>query len=759
MEDTLIADLAIILFAAGITTLIFKKLNQPLVLGYIIAGFIASPNFTYFPTIAGKEGVELWAEIGVIFLMFAIGLEFSFYKLKKVGSTAFIATGFVIFSMIGIGYTVGNLLGWNHMNSLFLGGMLSMSSTAIIVKALEEMGLKDEKFANLALGMLIIEDIAGIVMMVLLSTIAAATADVSPIQIAKDIGKLVFCLVLWFVLGMYFIPSFFKRYTNLFNSETLVVVSIGLCLLMVEIAEHAGYSAALGAFIMGSLIAETPNAEEIEHLIKPIKDLFAAVFFVSVGMLVDPAMLIQYAVPVLIIVVTTVVGQIVCATLGTIAAGQPLKTAVQTGFCFCQIGEFSFILAALGSDLGVTSEFLYPIIVAVSVITTFTTPTCIGLSHKAHQLLLKLLPAKILNYIQRNSSSKGENDESEWTMLLKEYSLNMTIFSVLLMAIAILASTLVLPYLTNTLQLPYPNYITAAIALVLMAPILRFILDSSSRNSAHFSCLWFQSRANHIPLIILYAFRIILALLSIYYILNGILGWNGFLCLVATATIGYFISTSNWLLSKYLSLQSSFVVNLNEKHVMAHDKASPSWFDEKIFVTSYKIAADSPMVDQSLIALSFSSEYSCDVILIQSGQHAKFMPSGKDIITANSTIMIIGTEENLEVFAKANNQRELKATMTTKPESLRSYMLRDNLPEDLQLCVLSIPIDNGNPLLGKTIRSSNIRENCNCMVIGLERKGITVTSPNVSLLLEAKDLLWILGKPRVIRELIMEDLI
>lgn len=759
METTIIADLAMILMVAGITTLIFKKLNQPLVLGYIIAGFLTSPNFTYFPTIAGKEGVELWAEIGVIFLMFALGLEFSFYKLKKVGSTAFIATGVAVFGMIIIGYTAGNLLGWNHMNSLFLGGMLSMSSTAIIAKSFDEMCVKDKDYAGMVMGVLIIEDIAGIVMMVLLSTLAAATADVSPLQLGMDIGKLVFCLVLWFVLGMYIVPSFFKRHERLFNEETLVVVSIGLCLCMVEIAEHMGYSAALGAFIMGSLIAEAPSAEKIEHLIKPIKDLFGAVFFVSVGMLVNPSMLLQYALPVLFLIFVTVAGQVTCATLGMIAAGQPLRTAVKAGFCLCQIGEFSFILAALGSSLNVTSDYLYPIIVAVSVITTFTTPFCMTTADKAYDVLIKVLPQKVLDYIEHNSSQSSDNDDNEWVELLKDYAMRILIFGVLLLAISIAAENWLLPYLTKDLQLPYANYITAGATLFVMAPLLRCILQNTAGNATHFSSLWFKRKANHIPLFMLIVFKVGLATMVIYYVFHSLAGWHGMLALVAALAMAYFISTSNWLMGQYLRIESRFLVNLNEKHVLEHNGNTSDWFDEQLYIATYHIAKNSPLVGPTLIDLQFGEIYRCDIILINDGSHAKFMPGGKSTIPGDSTIMLIGKSSDFVIFNQAIEQRHLQAKPVMEPQTLRSYMLRDNLPDEQKLYTLSIPIDKHSPLLGKSIRTANIREHWNCMVIGLARGAITMPTPNVSLIFEKGDLLWILGKPSVLKELVMQDII
>lgn len=427
---TIISDLAMILLVAGVTTILFKKINQPLVLGYIIAGFITGPNFSFFPTIADKANVQSWSEIGVIFLLFALGLEFSFYKLKSVGSTAFIATTIIISSMLCVGYGVGHLLGWSHMDSIFLGGMLSMSSTAIIIKAFDDLKLRSESFTEVVVGVLIVEDIAGIAMMVILSTIAVATSGISTVELLLNVGRLVFFLVLWFVLGMYIIPSFFKRASKLMNDETLVVASIGLCLGMVVIATSLGFSSALGAFIMGSLIAEAPNAEKIERLVCPIKDLFGAVFFVSVGMMVNPSLLVEYAVPVIVLVLTTIFGQLFFSTCGVLASGQNLRTAVHSGFSLTQIGEFSFIIATLGMSLGVISSFLYPIIVAVSVITTFTTPFFIMNAEPCYQRLIKIMPSRMLSWINRHTTSSVNNSkDKDWKNLLSAYVLHMLIFS------------------------------------------------------------------------------------------------------------------------------------------------------------------------------------------------------------------------------------------------------------------------------------------------------------------------------------------
>ena len=289
----IVSDLAMILLVAGITTILFKKLNQPLVLGYIVAGFITGPHFSFFPTVTDFNNIHTWSEIGIIFLMFSLGLEFSFNKLKQVGNTAFIAT-------------IVTLMGWSHMNSLFLGGMLSMSSTTIIIKAFEDLKMKGKRFTEMVFGILIVEDIAGIIMMVLLSTLAAS-AGISGTELLASVMRLLFFLVLWFVLGIYLVPTFYKRSLKLMNNETMLVTSIGLCLGMVVLATHLGFSAALGAFIMGSLIAEAPNSEKIEHLFTPVKDIFGAVFFVSVGMLVDPALLVEYWLPIIVLIIVTII--------------------------------------------------------------------------------------------------------------------------------------------------------------------------------------------------------------------------------------------------------------------------------------------------------------------------------------------------------------------------------------------------------------------------------------------------------------------
>lgn len=762
---TIITDLSMILLVAGITTILFKKINQPLVLGYIVAGFITGPNFNFFPTIADSTNINAWSEIGVIFLLFALGLEFSFYKLKSVGGTAGIATAVEIGGMLLVGYAAGSLLGWNHMDSLFLGGMLAMSSTTIIIKAFDDLKMRAQRFTEVVFGILIVEDIAGIIMMVLLATLAVATTNVSSLELLLSIGRLVFFLVLWFVLGMYLVPSFFKWAQRLMNDETLVIVAIGLCLGMVVLATHLGFSSALGAFIMGSLIAEAPNAEKIEHLIAPIKDLFGAVFFVSVGMLVNPALLLEQALPIFVLVVATIIGKLIFSTLGVLASGKSLSTSIHCGFSLAQIGEFSFIIASLGMSLGVISSFLYPIIVAVSVITTFTTPFCITAAEPAYNKLVSILPKRIVSWLNRytdNDVSTGK--DKDWKNLLYIYVIRMMIFSTLLLAVAIGSSMYLQPYLADTLKLPYAKIITAALTLIIMAPILRAVLINRAGNADLFSKLWFKKRANHLPLLILLFGKMLIASAAIYFIFNTILGLHGLLACLGVLIVGYVISTSDWLMSEYLRIESRFLVNLNEKHMRKHREAAGNsdsqWFDEDLQLAYYMVEENSPVAGKSLKTLDFRQNYGCNVLQLSNPHRTVDMPGAEQIVTSNDTLLVIGTAAQLQIFDGAVKQRKLGVQQLQPPQSLRQFMLASHMQKpEQQFLSLAITIDKHSPLLGTSMKDAQLRNKWSCLVIGLERGAFTITNPHVSLTFEENDLLWILGKQKMMNTLIREEIL
>ncbi|MCQ2362484.1 MAG: cation:proton antiporter, partial [Acidaminococcaceae bacterium] len=559
----IISDLAMILLVAGVTTLLFKRINQPLVLGYIIAGFLTGPYFQYFPTVADSVNVSTWSEIGVIFLLFALGLEFSFYKLKSVGSTAFIGTACEILGMLLFGFIAGKLLGWNDMNAVFLGGMLSMSSTTIIIKAFDDLKMRAEKFTEVVFGMLIVEDIAGIVMMVLLSTIAVASANISISELLLSVGRLVFFLVLWFVCGIYLIPTFFKKQERIMSEETLIICTIGLCLGMAVLATKMGFSSALGAFIMGSLIAEAPNLHKIEKLVQPIKDLFGAVFFVSVGMLVDPAMLVQYWVPILVIIATTIIGKLIFSTTGVLLGGKNLHDSVHAGFSLAQIGEFSFIIAGLGTSLGVTESYLYPIVVAVSVLTTFTTPYFINATAGGYHLLQQILPQRVLDYVDRTESEdKAINHDSDWQQLSAKYISNYLVSVTLLAAIAIGVDLYGVDALAYVIKAPFHLYGATLLALLLMAPLMKALLIPSDYND-FYTVLWFKNTINRVPLLMLKLINIATCAGGIFYVLRLIGEVPTIYSAPITFGCFYFIYCSNFLTSRYLKIKSRFLINLN----------------------------------------------------------------------------------------------------------------------------------------------------------------------------------------------------
>ena len=473
----LINDLAYILMSAGIVTLIFKKLKQPLVLGYIVAGFLVSPHMPYTASVVDTENVHLWADIGVMFLLFSLGLDFSFKKILKMGASPIISTITIIFCMSMLGVMVGQLFHWSRMDCIFLGGMLAMSSTTIIYKAFDDLGLRQQQFAGLVMSVLILEDILAIVMMVMLSAIASGNSPDGG-QMLGSVVKIGFFLVLWLVVGIFAIPEFLRRIRRLVNNEVLLIVSLGLCCAMAVFSTKVGFSSAFGAFIMGSILAETIEAEHIEKLVEPVKNLFGAIFFVSVGMLVDPQILIDYALPILILVLTILVGQAIFGSIAFMLAGESLKSAMRCGFSMAQIGEFSFIIASLGLSLGVISDFLYPVVVAVSVITTFLTPYMIRFATPAYNAIEHRLPSRFIKLLNHLSMSRPETTEkSMWKQLLTQMAVNTLIYSILTAATIAVMFTFGLPFMHNllpgeTLDV-WGNLITGLLTVLLISPFLR----------------------------------------------------------------------------------------------------------------------------------------------------------------------------------------------------------------------------------------------------------------------------------------------
>ena len=743
---TLINDLALILICAGIMTLLFKKLKQPLVLGYVVAGFLASPHMPYTPSVMDTANIQTWADIGVIFLLFALGLEFSFKKIVKVGGAAIIAACTIIFCMILLGITVGTGFGWQRMDSIFLGGMIAMSSTTIIYKAFDDLGMRKKQFTGLVLSVLILEDILAIVLMVMLSTMAVRH-NFEGSEMLESIGKLLFFLILWFVVGIYLIPELLKRCRKLMSEETLLIVSLGLCFGMVVMAAHTGFSAAFGAFIMGSILAETVEAESIERLVKPVKDLFAAIFFVSVGMMVDPGMIAQYIWPIVIITLTVLIGQSVFGTLGVVLAGQPLKTALQSGFCLTQIGEFAFIIAGLGMTMHVTSNFLYPIVIAVAVITTFLTPYMIRAAEPAYPYVEKHLPRKWKRFIEHyTSGTRVVNHESNWKRLLTSLIRIMVIYSVIIIAILILSFQFLVPLIRGSLPGFWGGLLCAVLILLLIAPFLRAIV-AKKNHSAEFQSLWNDGYFSRAYLVSLVIFRFVIAILYVMVVIVSLFKASIALLLGVACVLVAGMFYSRYLKKQSIQIERHFLRNFRVREVYARHagtqvppKFAGHLLSRDLHMADFIIPSESLWAGYTLADLALGSRFGVMVVAVFRGQSCINIPGGKERLFPQDRVQVIGSDEQLERFG-------------SKLQSMTLPPMDSDLTQS-EVCLKQFVVTEDSPFNGKSIRDSGIRDKYKCVVVGVERGAASLRNPDADTVFEAGDLVWVVGEEMNVYELI-----
>ena len=742
---TLIADLALILISASIITLLFKWLKQPLVLGYIVAGLLAGPYVHIFPTVGDIANINIWAEIGVVFLLFALGLEFSFKKLINVGSTAFITATTEVISMLLIGYMVGYLLGWGTMNSIFLGGMLSMSSTTIIIKAFDDLGLRSQRFTGIVFGTLVVEDLIAILMMVLLSTMAVSKDFVGE-ELLVSVLKVVFFLILWFLIGIFILPAFLKKAKKLMNNETLLIVSLGLCLGMVVLATYTGFSAALGAFIMGSILAETIEAEHIEHIIQPVKDLFGAIFFVSVGMLVNPAVLVEYAWPVIIITLVTIIGKAIFSSLGVLLSGESLNISIKSGFSLAQIGEFAFIIAGLGVSLKVLDPFISPIIVAVSVITTFTTPYFIRLANPFAEWLYKVLPPKVQEMLARYASGKKTvNHDSDWKKLLKNIVGSVIIYSVLLTAIWLLSVKTLYPAVSE-LFTPVTIWVNLAMCLVtllLMTPFLWALISNKYNSSAIFLKLWEDENYNHGRLVALVLFRVSVAIFFISAVVISYFHLNiGIGVVIAVAVVALILILREDL-TQYSRLETHFLTNLNlreevaKKHHPLKTSFNSEFNNKDIELTSVLVSPYSRYIGKSLGELSFRQEFGVNVVAIVRGDLKIYIPKSSERIYPQDKLAVVGTDRQLQKFRD-------------EIESPQGVPGTEEMYQEMNLH--SFTVNEAFHFLDKSIVQSRLGEKYDSIVVAIERNGELVPLDKDATFLLG-DLVWFVGEREKIRQL------
>lgn len=741
----LVQDLALILVVAGFVTLLFKKLKQPLVLGYIVAGFLVSPHMSYTMSVVDQGDIQTWADIGVIFLLFSLGLDFSIKKILKMGASPIIAACTIIFSMMLLGVIVGHSFGWKEMDCIFLGGMVAMSSTTIIYKAFSDMGLTQQGFASTVMSVLILEDILAIVMMVMLSTVASGNSP-DGVQLLGSIMKIGFFLVLWFVVGLFAIPLFLRSVRKILNSETLLIVSLGFCCLMAVISTQVGFSAAFGAFVMGSILAETVEADKIIRLVDPVKNLFGAIFFVSVGMLVKPDVIVQYAIPILLLVITILVGQALFGTLGYLLGGQTLKNAMRCGFSMAQVGEFAFIIATLGKSLGVISEFLYPVVVAVSVITTFLTPYMIRAAEPCYNILIKHLPkrwVRRLTHIQTNNAGESASTNNLWKVLMKKMIFNTLIYGILSAAVIAIMFSAALPICRN-LSIKWTgshwigNAVCGFLTILFIAPFLRSIVMKQNHSEA-FKALWTDRRINRLPLTATILARVLIALSFIFYICNYLTRFKNALMIAVAVGLLILMLLSRWLKKRSITLERLFIQNLQSRDIEAQKqgKKKPLFadhlIDRDIHIANLELPDDSLWAGKTLYSLKLRNRFGVHISSILRGSKHINIPNGGTILFPGDKLQAIGNDEQLTKLSKAM-KAEIQPTITDI--------------EKHEMKLRSFTISKTSPFIGKNLKDSGIRDEYNCMVVGVDegQKNLTLITPSRSL--QAGDVLWVVGEEK-----------
>ena len=735
----LITDLALILMTGAITTLLFRKIKQPLVLGYIIAGFIVGPYISFTPSVTDIDNVETLAEIGVIFLLFSLGLEFSFRKLKRVGGPASITAIVEIIVITLSGYLLGTWMGWSLMDSVFLGGMLASSSTTIIIKAFDELKIKTQHFTRVVVGVLIVEDIVVIMLMVLLSTISV-TQEIEGMETLLSIMKLGFFLILWFLAGIFLIPTLLKKAKKLLDEETLLILSIGLCLGMVVLATQVGFSAELGAFIMGSILAETTSAEKIEHLTKPVKDLFGAVFFVSVGMMIDPATIIEYIGPIFWVTLLVLFGKLISTSVGAVISGQPLKQSVQVGMSMAQVGEFAFIVASLGISLGVTSDFLFPVAVGVSAITTFTTPYMIKLSPRLYEFLLKILPVRWVSALNNYSSGTREIQvKSNWKSILNRYINNVLTNGIITLAIFFISLEFFMPFLQNHIHDQFTcNLTVLVVTLTVAAPFLWALMAKRFTDLAYRE-LWVEKKQYAGPLFLLEIVRVIIGILIIGFLLDRLFSPSIAILVGFPLIIAAIVLFSGRMNKFYHRLEERFMSNLMARDKREDDnkilpgllKSHPDLNPWDASIVDMEVRQNAAYVGKTLEELRWREKYGINIACIKRGDRFIFAPDKNARLLAFDHIGIIGTDDQLQAFRPAF-------------EASENFDHADLNIDDF--AVHKIIVDETNKLKGKTIRDSGIRERTGGLVIGIERDNYRVLNPDPDLTFKWGDIVLIAGE-------------
>ncbi len=729
--EGLISDLAFILLLGAVVTVLFKWIKQPVVLGYIVAGFLASPHFEYLPSVTTEENIDFWAELGIIVLLFSLGLEFSFKKLMNSGGSAAVTALIIITGMVCTGVGLGYLMGFTTINCLFLGGMLSMSSTTIIIKAFNDLGLRQRKFTSLVLAVLIVEDLFAVVMMVLLSSIAINNS-VEGGALIFSIAKLAFFIVMWFLVGVFVLPSLLNACRKYLNSETLLVVSMGLCLGMAVFSVYCGFSLALGAFVMGSILAGTSYAERIEHVVTPVKDLFGSVFFISVGMMVQPAIIAEYWGPILILSAAVIVGMIVFGTFGMLVTGQTLRVAIESGFSLTQIGEFAFIIATLGMSLGVLDSTIYPIVVAVSVLTTFLTPYFIKMSPSVADFLERHLPARLNFLIDRyhKEAARSNAVKSGWFIAIRRYVLTTVLYSVVLVAILIASHRYLMPWLSEII----PSWSRAAgfvITLVAMAPFLMaFVLPIPEETKPTEG----KPALAQVPRIVLSIFRFIIALAFIIYLISSIFSLGTGALVGAGVIVAIILLFSQSVRGKMGRIESKFIDNLNERDLRRSGEKNTVVGD--LHLAYIRVGNACPFIGERLADSGLRGRYGVSLVRIIRDNTVIGIPSAETRIFPGDVLGVIGSDEQIARF--------LPVVEASRPD--------EQTEDEGDFTLTSVLLSPSSPLIGQTPVSAALSSRLGVLLVAVQRGDDYIDSAP-DLTMAEGDIIYVAGPESAIQSL------
>lgn len=734
--NTLLSDLALILIVAGIVTVIFKKLRQPVVLGYIVAGLLAGPYITFIPTVTDIQNVEFWGKIGVIFLLFGLGLEFNFKKLKKVGGPGFITVFTEVVMMFCMGILVGRVLEWTWVASIFLGGMLSISSTSIIIKAFDDMGVKNKKFTQMVFGALVVEDLVAILILVLLPAVVLSK-NFNGVELADKVANLALFLLLWFTGGIFFIPTIFKKIKQYLSDETIIVVSLGLCFMMVVITINAGISEALGAFVMGSILSGTIQSERIIKVVKPVKDFFGAIFFVSVGMLVDPAAILKYWQQILLISVVIITAKPLAATLGLLFSGQTLKNAILSGICLCQIGEFSFIIVQMGLDHKVVPEYLYPVIVTVSILTTFITPYWMKLGEPLYNLIYNNVKPQWQNVIERlGTGRKTLNQESEWNKLLKSYALRLFIYIGWILFVNIFFTQAVYPQIVKFFgEATHIRIISFVLNLSAMFPFLWGLLKRKDSDGAY-DKIWQDQKFARGPLLFMVVLKYLIAIIAIsitssYYIA---MGYGAVLTLCALIISVVLVSKKIKLY--YSRIETRFLTNLNSEGGR-RSLILPRELADEIHIEKVEVEPNSFIAGKTISQIHRSRNTGALIIQILRGMEIVDLPVNTEIIFPMDILIILGTDKQIMDFKEAAEEK-------VKP--------REGTSSEMEL--FQITLQENSPMVGENANITHIREKFGVLLVGLEGEGNnTFIRTTSAIIIQPGDTVWVVGEKRVVKDL------